>query len=110
MLALLLLAGFTLPLIRSLRRLLSEMRAAGAVRPGNDSYVFLRRLERLLRSRGLTRLPPETPLEFARRAGGKLHSPVPIEITGLYYQARFGGYPLTPSDLRKIEDGLARLR
>ena len=106
----LLLAFLIPPALRNVRQWLRERQQRGVSKVSGEARAYHRQLERVLRKHGLARLAPETPLEFAQRAGFTLNSRVPVEITSLYYQARFGGCRLNVSDLQSIEDGLAQLR
>ena len=77
-----------------------------------------RRLVRILGELGLHRPPPETPREFARRASEVLASRVPAAedladvppgVVDAFYGVRFGARPLSPEQLRNLEDRLDAL-
>ncbi len=110
LLGFLLLAFLIRPALRRTRQRLRRLQRGGVSGVSGEARAYHRQLERVLRKRGLARLTAETPLEFAERAGFTLNSRVPVEITSLYYQARFGGYRLKVSDFQRIEAGLALLR
>jgi protein-glutamine gamma-glutamyltransferase len=89
---------------------------------GNDisslsvGVAVYRRLTQLLAEVGLERPPPETPREFARRAGGFLNgrgseplADLPAEVVEAYYSIRFGDHALPEETLERLEQRLDTL-
>jgi protein-glutamine gamma-glutamyltransferase len=70
------------------------------------------RMLQLLRSRGLTKAPGMTPLEFANKIARERveASQFVTPLTELYYRVRFGQIPLSPDDLTRAQTLLANLR
>ena len=65
---------------------------------------------RVLKRKGLSKKPSETPYEFLERIRPEFDSPTPALITELYYRNRFGSTPLKTSDLSEIYGWLQALR
>jgi hypothetical protein len=89
---------------------------------GNDEssvsvgVAVYRRLTQLLAEVGLERPPPETPREFARRAGGFLNglgseplAELPSEVVEAYYSIRFGDLEPPEETLERLEQRLDTL-
>jgi hypothetical protein len=62
-------------------------------------------MQRVLASKGLRRLPHQTPLEFAYA----VNMPEVIKITEKYHRVRFGEKYLSSDEADDIEDWLGRL-
>ncbi len=62
---------------------------------------YLEFLERL-RRKGFSRGRAETPWEFALRMNAELASPLPGQLTELYYHTRFGSKEVSSERLRKL--------
>jgi len=60
----------------------------------------------LLRRRGYSRAPHQTPREFAEQVG----LPEVVQLTALYHQTRFGHQPLTDEEARQVRTLLDALR
>jgi len=80
------------------------------IRPGQDvaarsTILFYERLTALLARRGMERDSHLTPLEFA----GSLDFQPALTITQAYNRVRFGRQPLSPAELREIEQTLKQL-
>lgn len=80
------------------------------IRPGQaieaaSTVVFYERLIALLARRGVERDSHLTPLEFA----GSLDFQPALAITQAYNRVRFGRQPLSPAELREIEQTLKQL-
>ncbi|MDQ3473978.1 MAG: DUF4129 domain-containing protein, partial [Acidobacteriota bacterium] len=69
-----------------------------------SAIEFYERLTKLMVRKGFKRAPDQTPLEFATSAG--LNEA--MIITGAYNRVRFGAEKLSSSELRRIEELLAR--
>jgi len=80
------------------------------IRPGlavapTSTVLFYERLTALLARRGVERDSHLTPLEFA----GSLDFQPALAITKAYNRVRFGRQPLSPAELREIEETLKKL-
>lgn len=64
----------------------------------------------LLERKGLKRKAGETPAEFAQRVSPLLGSPLPVQLTHLYYRTRYGNLPMAPAELESIRRSLRQLR
>lgn len=81
-----------------------------SIRPGQtvattSTILFYERLTELLARRGVERDSHLTPLEFA----GSLDFQPALAITRAYNRVRFGGQPLSPAELREIDQTLKQL-
>jgi len=81
-----------------------------SIRPGQtvapaSTILFYERLTELLARRGVERDSHLTPLEFA----GSLDFQPALAITRAYNRVRFGGQPLSPAELREIDQTLNQL-
>ncbi len=81
-----------------------------SIRPGQtvaptSTVLFYERLTELLACRGVERDSHLTPLEFA----GSLDFRPALAITRAYNRVRFGGQPLSPAELREIDQTLKQL-
>ena len=92
--------------------------AANPVRRAERASVaFYRRLETLLAQHGLTRPATKTPREFAREAGEELArrtqdaavAAMPLLLADAYYQVRFGGVALAPSQIDAVKRSFEQL-
>jgi protein-glutamine gamma-glutamyltransferase len=81
-----------------------RIRPGQAVEPAS-TVVFYERLTELLARRGVARDSHLTPLEFA----GSLDFQPALAITQAYNRVRFGRQPLSPAELREIEQTLKQL-
>lgn len=80
--------------------------------------AFYRRLEAVLATLKLHRLPAQTPREFARSAEAKLAplvtgvdvASLPPEVVQLYYRVRFGGFELTPEEAAVVDQAITKLQ
>ncbi|MDQ2920036.1 MAG: DUF4129 domain-containing protein, partial [Acidobacteriota bacterium] len=70
-----------------------------------STVLFYERLTKLLARRGVERDSHLTPLEFA----GSLDFQPALAITRAYNRVRFGGQPLSPAELREIDQTLKQL-
>ena len=79
------------------------------IRPGQiapaSTVLFYEQLTKLLARRGMERDAHLTPLEFA----GTLDFQPALAITRAYNRVRFGGQPLSATELREIDDTLKKL-
>ncbi|HEV3122928.1 MAG TPA: transglutaminase domain-containing protein [Isosphaeraceae bacterium] len=102
---------------RVVRWLMRWLRGAGNdVSSLSVGVAVYRRLTQLLAEVGLERPPPETPREFARRAGGFLNglgseplAELPGEVVEAYYSIRFGDHELPVEILERLEQRLDNL-
>jgi len=100
---------------RGLRR---QRRTTAAVASLAAESQWFGRLLSLLASHGFTPAPGETPREFAAgvadvlrtRTGTSPVADVPSEWATAYYEARFGGIPLTPNRTAALEARLTELK
>jgi hypothetical protein len=84
---------------------------------GAASIEFYHRLEDLLAKARLTRLPGQTPREFAVEAGGRLAdqpdrqplAAIPRRIVEVYYRVRYGGAVLDSQEALAVEQALLDL-
>lgn len=82
------------------------------------SVEFYRRWEALFQRRGLHRSPSQTPLEFAREAGGRLAEATgqpqlcdaALCVSNAFYEVRFGGATLDDEQTAAVEDALHRIQ
>ncbi len=74
--------------------------------PSTAALQFYREMLQLLRRRGYSRAPHQTPREFARQVG----LPEVAQLTALYHQTRFGHQPLTDEEARQVRTLLDALR
>jgi transglutaminase-like putative cysteine protease len=63
---------------------------------------FYARMSAALASKGMSRPPDQTPLEFAEATG----SPEVLAVTKAYNRVRFGGEGLSPAEGRQVEEWL----
>jgi transglutaminase-like putative cysteine protease len=66
---------------------------------------FYERMTQILKSRGVARLPYQTPAEFAASVG----APEVLKITNAYTRVRYGDGNLSKEDAARIEEDLKRL-
>ena len=81
-----------------------------SIRPGEivapaSTVLFYEQLTELLARRGMERDAHLTPLEFA----GTLDFQPALAITRAYNRVRFGGQPLSATELREIDETLKKL-
>ncbi|MGI9065890.1 MAG: transglutaminase TgpA family protein [Pyrinomonadaceae bacterium] len=81
-----------------------SIRPAQTIAPAS-TVLFYERLTELLARRGVERDSHLTPLEFA----GSLDFQPALAITRAYNRVRFGGQPLSPAELREIDQTLKQL-
>lgn len=86
-----------------LLRMRSRAHGRGA---GQKTPRFYIEMTRLLKRRGIERLPGETPAEFARR----LDNPAVYAITACHETARYGERELTRAELEKLERDLREIK
>jgi transglutaminase-like putative cysteine protease len=86
------------------RRGLNVARSKSAVGP--SAVEFYERLTRLLKARGISRGPDQTPLEFATSLGWK----EVLRITEMYNRVRFGGQDLSAAEIHNLEEALSNLQ
>jgi len=96
-----------------LRRGAGSRLLSGGRQPGRRARLrvkFYEKMLRLLRQRGMTKQPADTPLEFADRVAASRQPLSDVRIvTDLYYFVRFGNGKLTPEQSRTIQSVLQRL-
>jgi hypothetical protein len=117
--ALLLAVFLFIALNRVLRWILRRLRGpADRSSPLSVGVAVYRRLTQLLLELGLERPAPETPREFARRAGGFLNgrggraeslTELPAEVVDAYYSIRFGNHELPAETLKRLDSRLDSL-
>jgi hypothetical protein len=104
-------------LIRALKNI-RGLRTSGRSlhRSGGVEVEFYRRFENLLKRRGLTSDPFQTPQEFARNAAGRLDSGggaawslISERIVRMFYRVRYGLHCLTADEEQSIERDLKNL-
>jgi hypothetical protein len=81
----------------------------GAGKRGGGPVVALyQRLLKRCERRGMVRAPSQTPQEFAVALASQKFPGVEvvIEVTNVYYRSRFGGQPIDPSQLARLEQKL----
>jgi hypothetical protein len=101
------------------RRLMRLARSSPASTSGRkDAEVeFYRRLESILATRNLLRLPHQTQREFASSVGDELATDprtiqvaaIPRRIAEMFYRVRFGKEQLQPPHLESVDRGLSEL-
>jgi len=74
--------------------------------PSTAALQFYREMLQLLRRRGYSRAPHQTPREFAEQVG----LPEVVQLTALYHRTRFGHHPLTEAEARQVRTLLDALR
>jgi protein-glutamine gamma-glutamyltransferase len=86
--------------------LLSRLKAKLKNGRGRSTVEFYRRMEAVLASKGLTRQPHQTPLEFAYAVG----MPEAVFLTKKYNGVRFGEKALSQDEAAEIATWLERLQ
>ena len=87
------------------------LRRPGEARPDDPVGRLYARFLEVLASRGIPRKVHQTPLEFARSAGGRSGMPDEVaELTDLFCRARYGAEGLGEEPLRRAERLLRQLR
>ena len=75
--------------------------------------LFYQEMLALLQQKGFEKPAATTPSEFAQKVGERLPEPANkdvIDITDLFYKARFGHYSLTREDQAYVKSALTRLQ
>lgn len=105
------LAGFILARWFRHGRWWKPRRVGGPTAQHMAAFKIYSRMLQLLRSRGLTKAPGMTPLEFADKIAREWveASQFVTPLTELYYRARFGQIPLSPDDFTRAQVLLASL-
>lgn len=78
----------------------------------SEASMFYRRMMKTLRSKGLFRVPSQTPLEFSSSLKDK-NAPVADdveELTSIYLPAKYGGSTLTENMRKRIDRLLEKIR
>lgn len=94
-------------LIRKIRDFAFWQKFRDWLKQKNDATIieFYERMQKVLASKGFTREPHQTPLEFAFA----LEMPEAVKITEKYNSVRFGEKYLSKSEAHEIEDWLSKL-
>ncbi|MBI4445444.1 MAG: DUF3488 domain-containing protein [Acidobacteria bacterium] len=71
---------------------------------------YYREALEVLKKKGFSRRPYETPYEFAVRVNMWIPDPALVRLTDLYYQNRFGNAPLRDKEVSEIHHLLKRLK
>jgi transglutaminase-like putative cysteine protease len=80
-------------------------------RPARDpAAAFYYRLLTVLQGLGASKSATDTPNEFIQKLGASRLVPPLRDVTALYYRVRFGGEPLSPEEVLRIERALDTLR
>jgi transglutaminase-like putative cysteine protease len=82
-------------------------RPEGVVRPKDSTLVYYGLL-RVLRKRGMIKLPSQTPQELVAAAAGQVWQPALEEFTRAYYGLRFGKEPVSLKRLRQLLQAIRR--
>lgn len=69
---------------------------------------YYREFLELLGRKGLVRSTSETPHEYAARLETAFGSPVPLELTNLYYRHRYGNRPPDNAELRRLRSSVRK--